>query len=150
MSFDGCTSCIVLLLLLLHALEAQKELEAQGYSVAVYDARFAKPVDIALVRQLIEAGTPIVTVEDHGLAGGFGAQVLDASSAEGLDTRFITRLGLPDEWIYQGSRGGQQAEAHIDAASIARTVREVLDRKTSENPAGQDAAGANPSGILRR
>ncbi len=133
-----------------HALEAQKELAIQGYSVAVYDARFAKPVDTARIKSLLEAGTPIVTVEDHGLAGGFGAQVLEACSKEGLDTRLVTRLGLPDDWIYQGSRGAQQADAGIDAAAIARTVREVLDQKSSEQSAGQGAANADPTGILRR
>ena len=135
-----------------HALEAQSELAAQGYSVAVYDARFAKPVDLALVRQLIESNTPIVTVEDHGLSGGFGAQVLAACSEAGLPTHKITRLGLPDDWIYQGSRSGQLAEAGIDAAAIARTVRKVLDdRETADEPAGRSEADRNDSSdMLRR
>ncbi len=110
-----------------HALKAREELAKQGYSVAVYDARFAKPVDIELIGELVEAGTPIITVEDHALIGGFGACVLEACNDQGLDTRKIHRLGLPDRWIYQGSRSAQQAEAGIDAPSIARKVREVLD-----------------------
>jgi deoxyxylulose-5-phosphate synthase len=44
----------------------------------------------------------------------------------GLPTQSIHRLGLPDRWIYQGSRSGQLAEAGIDADSIAKTVRELL------------------------
>jgi 1-deoxy-D-xylulose-5-phosphate synthase len=118
-----------------HALKAREELAAQGYSVAVYDARFAKPVDAELVEQLIAAGTPIVTVEDHGLIGGFGSCVIDAAQERGLDTRGIHRLGMPDAWIYQGGRGGQQAEVGIDAASIARTVRQLLDKPASGSPA---------------
>ena len=110
-----------------HALEARAELEEQGYSVAVYDARFAKPIDAALIKQLVDSDTPIVTVEDHALIGGFGTCVLESCHTQGLDTRKITRLGLPDAWIYQGSRGGQLADAGIDAKSIARTVRAVLD-----------------------
>jgi 1-deoxy-D-xylulose-5-phosphate synthase len=109
------------------ALEAQKRLAEQGYSIAVYDARFAKPVDSELFRSLIEAGTPIVTVEDHARIGGFGTCVVEACNEMGLSTAGITRLGLPDHWIYQGSRGGQLAEAGIDADSIARTVRHALD-----------------------
>ena len=114
-----------------HALKARQELASQGYSVAVYDARFAKPVDIELLAELIDSGTPILAVEDHALIGGFGACVLEACNEKGLDTRRIFRLGLPDRFIYQGSRASQQAEAGIDATAIARKVREVLDSTTS-------------------
>ena len=54
--------------------------------------------------------------------------LLDAASDAGLDTRLITRLGIPACWIYQGSRAEQLEDAGIDAAAIARTVREVVDR----------------------
>lgn len=116
-----------------HALKAREELATQGYSVAVYDARFAKPVDADMVQQLIEARTPILTVEDHHTIGGFGAAVLEAAAERRLDTRYIHRIGLPDAWIYQGSRSGQLAEAGIDAAGIARTVRQVLDAGPTAN-----------------
>jgi 1-deoxy-D-xylulose-5-phosphate synthase len=97
------------------------------YKVNVYDARFAKPVDIDLIRSLIERGIPIITVEDHSRTGGFGACVIEAANDAGLNTRNITRLGLPETWIYQGGRGEQLEEAGLDPASIARVVREVLD-----------------------
>ena len=109
-----------------HALEARKQLAEEGYSVAVYDARFAKPVDIDLLRELIEAKIPVITVEDHHIMGGFGACVLEACNENGLPTHGISRLGLPDRWIYQGARSDQLAEAGIDADGIARKAREVL------------------------
>jgi len=92
-------------------------------AVALYDARFAKPIDIDLIESLIRAGVPIVTVEDHALTGGFGAGVLEACQARGLETARVTRLGLPDHWIYQDSRPDQLEEAGLDAASIERAVR---------------------------
>ncbi|MAE61400.1 MAG: 1-deoxy-D-xylulose-5-phosphate synthase, partial [Planctomycetaceae bacterium] len=55
------------------ALAARTELQTQGYAVAVYDARFAKPIDIDLINELIESHTPILTLEDHALTGGFGS-----------------------------------------------------------------------------
>jgi 1-deoxy-D-xylulose-5-phosphate synthase len=106
------------------------DLERRGaseYKVDVYDARFAKPVDRALIRSLLEGNVPIITVEDHAHTGGFGSCVLEAASEMGLDTRLITRLGLPETWIYQSSRSEQLEEAGLDPASIARAVREVLD-----------------------
>ncbi|HVP72855.1 MAG TPA: 1-deoxy-D-xylulose-5-phosphate synthase [Phycisphaerales bacterium] len=117
------------------AIEAMKALEqlngGREYKVNVYDARFAKPVDRERIRSLLSRGVPVITVEDHSLTGGFGACVTDAALEMGLDARLITRMGLPETWIYQDERGAQLAEAGIDAAAIARTVREVLDRLPS-------------------
>ena len=104
-----------------------KELEPQGYRVALYDARFAKPVDLALVRSLIEAGTPVLTVEDHLLAGGFGSAVLEACNDAGLSTDLIQRLGMPQKWVYQDSRKNQLAEVGLDAPAIARKVRTMVN-----------------------
>ncbi|MHC5002990.1 MAG: 1-deoxy-D-xylulose-5-phosphate synthase [Planctomycetota bacterium] len=113
------------------ALEAADQL-AGGYRVNVYDARFARPVDVELLSDLIGRGVPVVTVEDHGLEGGFGSCVIDACHEAGLDTRLVTRMGVPCRWIYQGSREEQLEEAGLDAASIARTVRRTLDRPAVE------------------
>jgi len=94
----------------------------EGLDVEVHDARFAKPVDAALVRRLAGAGVPIVTVEEHVAAGGFGAAVLEAASGE--PGARVTRLCLPDRWILQASRAEQLAEAGLDAGSIERAIRE--------------------------
>jgi len=112
----------------IEAMKALEHLNGHGeYKVNVYDARFAKPVDRELIRSLLERNVPIITVEDHSLIGGFGSCVQEAALEMGLDARLITRLGLPESWIYQDSRKSQLAEAGIDAPSIARVVREVLD-----------------------
>ena len=113
------------------ALEASRELEEEGCSIAVYDARFAKPVDTALLRSLAESNTPILTVEDHALAGGFGSAVLEAIHDEGLVPPAVRRLGIPDRFIPHASRSEQLAEVGIDQAGIARAAREIL-----ESPAG--------------
>ena len=107
------------------AAEALTTLDGE-YAVDLYDARFAKPIDGELLRRLLEAGTPIITIEDHSIRGGFGSAVLETCNAMGLDTRLITRLALPDDWIYQGERKEQLAEAGIDAGSIVRTIRTIL------------------------
>jgi 1-deoxy-D-xylulose-5-phosphate synthase len=109
-----------------HALKARDALAPEGISVAVYDARFAKPVDLELVRSLIESRVPILTVEDHHVIGGFGSSVLHACNENGLPTDDIHRLGLPDRWIGHGSRAEQQAEAGIDAEGIAARAHEIV------------------------
>jgi 1-deoxy-D-xylulose-5-phosphate synthase len=111
-----------------HALAARETMRQQGRSVAVYDARFAKPVDVELLRGLTDAGIPILTVEDHHVIGGFGSCVVDACVDRRLPTEGIQRLGLPDSWIYQGSRADQLTAAGIDADGIVREALGMLER----------------------
>jgi 1-deoxy-D-xylulose-5-phosphate synthase len=110
-------------------IDSLKAIETLGPEVRVslYDARFAKPVDAELIRKLLERGIPVITVEDHGIHGGFGAAVIEAAADMGLNAGLVTRMALPDSWIYQDSRSAQMAEAGIDAASIATTIRRVCD-----------------------
>jgi len=100
------------------------------YRVAVYDARFAKPVDRELVRSLLSRRVPVITVEDHSVVGGFGTAVLEAAQEMGMDGSLVTRLGLPDAWIYQDSRNRQKEIAGIDSAAIAKAVRVAVDAAT--------------------
>ncbi len=120
------------------AMEARDELAGE-YKVAVYDARFAKPVDEALIRALCEQKIPIVTVEDHGLIGGFAAAVVEAAAKMHLDCSRLVRLGIPDHWIRQDSRKTQLAQVGIDAAGIARGVRRAAELGTGASAASVGA-----------
>lgn len=122
------------------ALKAAQQLNGE-HRVAVYDARFAKPIDTRLVKALLERQIPIVTVEDHHVIGGFGAAVVEAAADMNLDASRVVRLGLPDSWIIQDSRSKQLADAGLDAAGIARAVRRAA--KLGE---GTVSAGANMVG----
>lgn len=108
------------------ALRAAKTLSDE-YRVAVYDARFAKPVDESLVSAACRSGVPVITVEDHGIVGGFGSAVLETASRLGLDASRFTRLGLPDEWVRQDPRSAQLAQVGIDATGIASAIRRACD-----------------------
>jgi 1-deoxy-D-xylulose-5-phosphate synthase len=110
----------------INAIEAL-ELLGPEHRVSVYDARFAKPVDRELIARLLSRRIPIVTVEDHGIVGGFGAAVVEAASEMGLDAGLVRRLALPDAWVYQDSRRLQLEEVGLDAPGIARSIRETLE-----------------------
>ena len=114
------------------------------YTVDLYDARFAKPVDAALLKDLLGRGIPVVTVEDHSIRGGFGACVLEACNEHGLDTRLVTRLAIPDHWIHHGERKEQLVDAGLDPAAIARSVRAAIERcpAPTARTAGTRAVGA--------
>ncbi|MFM8639434.1 MAG: 1-deoxy-D-xylulose-5-phosphate synthase [Planctomycetota bacterium] len=111
------------------ALESAEAMDQLGeYKVNLYDARFAKPVDVALLKDLLGRGIPVVTVEDHSIRGGFGSCVLEACNDHGLDARLVTRLALPDHWIHHGERKEQLVDAGLDPAAIARAVRAAIER----------------------
>jgi 1-deoxy-D-xylulose-5-phosphate synthase len=111
------------------ALESAEAIELLGETkVDLYDARFAKPVDVALLKDLLGRSIPVITVEDHSIRGGFGACVLEACNEHGLDARLVTRLALPDHWIHHGERKEQLVDAGLDPAAIARAVRGAIER----------------------
>ena len=117
----------------LTAIEAADRLGSE-LAVEVWDARFAKPVDGDLIERTLRSGTPILTIEEHSLIGGFGSAVIDEAVARGLDASLIERSGLPDRWIHQGSRGEQLAEAGLDLDGITTSMRAAAGRVKSPAP----------------
>ncbi|MFG0245463.1 MAG: 1-deoxy-D-xylulose-5-phosphate synthase [Phycisphaerales bacterium JB052] len=107
------------------AIQAADAIKLLGdeYRVALYDARFAKPIDEQLVRSLIERDIPILTLEDHSIVGGFGTAVLESAQSLGLSTSGLVRHGIPDHWIVQDSRNDQLKQVGLDAEGIARMIR---------------------------
>ncbi len=109
------------------ACAAAEQLAGVRMSVGVVNARFVKPIDEDMLTTAITRGGPVVTVEEHSLAGGFGSAVLEAANRLGLPTDNVIRLGLAVERFYEhGSRGSQLAAAGLDADSIAATVRRAV------------------------
>ncbi len=117
----------------LSALEAAIQVDPE-VRTSVYDARFAKPIDTALLRTIAALDVPVITIEDHGIQGGFGSAVLEAAADLGVALT-VTRLGLPDSWIAQDSRSAQLKEVGIDTASIARMLIRVASGQQPETPA---------------
>ena len=105
------------------AMEAADRLEARGISATVADARFAKPLDRDLIRQLAADHDALITIEE-GAAGGFGAHVLQAMAGEGLlDHGLKVRtMTLPDRFQEQDLPERQYAEAGLDADAIVATA----------------------------
>lgn len=106
---------------------AAEDLDAAGLSTSVVDARFAKPLDVDLIRQLARHHQVLVTVEE-GAIGGFGAQVLHFLSNEGLLDHGlkIRSLALPDTWVDQAKPEVMYQQAGLDAKGIVATVFKAL------------------------
>jgi 1-deoxy-D-xylulose-5-phosphate synthase len=114
---------------LTECLSAADELAGYGLSTTVADARFAKPLDIDLIRQLAMNHEVLITVEE-GSSGGFGAQVLHALAGEGLLDRGlkVRTLTLPDVFIEQNKPQVMYAEAGLDVRGIVTAVFAALGK----------------------
>ncbi|MBC8838007.1 1-deoxy-D-xylulose-5-phosphate synthase, partial [Escherichia coli] len=77
---------------------AAEQLELEGYHVGVINARYIKPLDEALLHQILKQKIPILTVEESLLKGGFGASVLEFIEASNYSDVGMHRIGLPDEF----------------------------------------------------
>ena len=104
------------------ALDAARQLERDGIGVRVVDPRWLLPVEPALVDAV--AGQRLtVTIEDNGVAGGFGASVIRACPRGRVEV-----LGLGQEFLEHGARGALLAAQGLDAAGIAAAVRRAVGR----------------------
>ena len=106
------------------SLAAAARLEQAGFSVTVADARFAKPLDRALVQELARSHDLLVTIEE-GSSGGFGALVMQDLSEEGLldSGRLKFRsMCLPDVFIEQDTPAEMIRVAGLDAEAIVAKV----------------------------
>ncbi|KAA5599905.1 1-deoxy-D-xylulose-5-phosphate synthase [Blastochloris sulfoviridis] len=114
-------------------LAAAEELERYGLSTTVADARFAKPIDHDLVRQLALNHEVLLTVEE-GAVGGFGSFVLHALADDSLldGSLRVRALTLPDAFQDQDTIERQYAQAGLDARSIVAKVFEVLGRDLTD------------------
>ena len=128
---------------LAEALKAADTLAGMGLSTTVADARFAKPLDEAMIRGLASRHEVLITVEE-GSVGGFGAFVMHFLSDEGLlDGGLKVRaMVLPDTFIDHDKPEKMYAQAGLDAKGIVAKVRDVLNMDAAQGaqPAAKRAA----------
>jgi len=117
-------------------LAAAEELSGFGLSTTVADARFAKPLDVDLIRDLAKNHEVLLTIEE-GSTGGFGGHVLHQLASDGLldGTLKVRTLVLPDRYIDQGKPDAMYAAAGLDADGIVKAVFTALGK----NDVGKNA-----------
>jgi 1-deoxy-D-xylulose-5-phosphate synthase len=110
-------------------MRAAEELSALGISTTVADARFAKPLDVDLVRQLAQSHEAVITIEE-GAIGGFGSHVLHFLAANDLLGRLKVRpMCLPDRFIRHGLPAEQYEDAGLHARHIVEEVFTALGKE---------------------
>lgn len=114
--------------MVLPALAAAENLNAQGISASVCNMRFAKPLDSKILLEMVTRTKMIVTIEEHVLTGGFGSKVLEFLEQQQLHYVRIKRIALPDIFIEQGSRDSLFNHFGLTPEKIAFTVQEALQK----------------------
>ena len=112
-------------------LQAADLLAQAGLEVTVADARFAKPLDGALLGQLAAEHELLVTVEEGVLAGGFGSAVWEALNDSGLTVPQILRIGLPDRYVTHGKPALLHHEVGYTGQRIAERILNAVGHHTA-------------------
>ena len=109
------------------ALKAADEFSAKGLSCTVADARFAKPLDLKMIRKLALEHEVLITIEE-GSIGGFGSHILDYLTNEGLMEQGlkVRTMKFPDQFIDQDSPAEMYKTAGLMADDIIRTALQAL------------------------
>ena len=108
--------------------EVQKALamlKEKGIFVAHYDMIFLKPIDQAILEEVAAKYRHVITVEDGTVVGGLGSCVAQWMASRPQAPR-ITMLGIPDEFVHQGTVAQLKAQCGIDAASIFHSIESIL------------------------
>ncbi|MCH2055675.1 MAG: 1-deoxy-D-xylulose-5-phosphate synthase [Thalassotalea sp.] len=103
--------------------EASKAAEALNATLA--DMRFVKPLDEALIIELIESHDVLVTFEDNAIAGGAGSAVNEFILSKGLPVKMLN-IGLPDSFIKHGTQAEIHQELGLDCEGIVTKVNAFM------------------------
>ena len=124
--------CVVLATgtMVLPAVEAAEALEADGIRCTVVNCRFLKPYDRAVFEEMVRSHSIVLTLEEGQITNGFGSFM--AREVHDLNLSKVPRvasMGIPDEWVTHGSRGGLLAELGLDVAGITEKIRSLVEEK---------------------
>jgi 1-deoxy-D-xylulose-5-phosphate synthase len=109
------------------AKELAQALQHLGYSAAVINPRFVKPLDRELIGRYARRASAVVTFEDHVLMGGFGSAVLEAMNEMGVETP-VVRIGWPDQFIEHGKVDALRARHGLSVDAALKKLAPFMKR----------------------
>jgi len=105
-----------------------QRLSSNGISAGVFNARFAKPVDVEKINEIAKKSKLLITVEENTICGGFGAAVLE--TMDGNLRNKLRIIAIPDRFITHGVVEILKKDAGIDAESIYEKTLSFLEKKS--------------------
>jgi 1-deoxy-D-xylulose-5-phosphate synthase len=105
--------------------EALRKIKAFSVSIAHYDMRYVKPLDVQSLHTIFKKFDKIITIEDGAIAGGFGSAVVEFM-CDNTYTAQVKRLGIPDKFVEHGTRDELYKECGFDPDSIISVIRSMV------------------------
>ena len=127
----GDVALIALGHLVYAALKVAEVLAQSGIQATVVNARFVKPLDEAMVREVTARTGRIVTLEESSVLGGFGSAVSEAMDRLGVSHVPQLRIGLPDQFIEHGKRTELLLRYGFDADSLTQRISQWYHKTTT-------------------
>ncbi len=115
------------------AQEAAEKLQAQGFSVALINPRWIKPLDTGTLEFFARSVEVVCTIEDHVLHNGFGCAVIEHLHSHFIQTP-VVRIGWPDEFIEHGAVPILRKKHGITADALVEKVLPLLRKRTAAQP----------------
>lgn len=110
------------------AVEVRTKLQEKGFACSIINARFAKPLDEELLREVTENHKLIVTLEENVITGGFGEHVMSFYQTEQIMDINVLNIAIPDEYIEHGNVDILRKEVGIDTDTIVTRTLERYER----------------------
>lgn len=111
--------------------QVRLKLKEEGYRCTLVNARFVKPLDTGLLTELAQDHRLFVTIEENVVAGGFGEQVLEFVSRQGLGVRVCIN-GIPDDYVEHGNVDILRRELGLEPGTILERVTSAYAALTEE------------------
>jgi 1-deoxy-D-xylulose-5-phosphate synthase len=115
------------------AVEAAKKLEEQGYSVALINPRWIKPLDEGTIEFFARGCQVVCTIEDHVLHNGFGCAVMEHLSEKRINTP-VVRIGWPDQFVEHGTIPILRKKHGLTADTLVEKVLPLLKKNQQRQP----------------
>lgn len=114
--------------------QAVAQLASEGVEAAHFDMIWLKPIDTALLEQVVREYSAIVTVEDASVKGGLGSAVVEWLAGRGISIP-VRKLGVPaEQWVHHGSVAQLRHSCGYDVQGIAGAVRELAAGISKKSP----------------
>ncbi len=108
---------------------AKEMLKEKNIDCTIVNSCFVKPIDSELIKELVQSGYDLVTVEDNMISGGLGSEILEYLNREGLLKNNILTLGFKDKFIQHGDVNILYNLNKLDPEGICSSVEEFLTKE---------------------
>jgi 1-deoxy-D-xylulose-5-phosphate synthase len=125
MNNEGSIAIIATGRMVLTAFKVREKLNSLGIKARLVNGCFIKPVDLEIIKSLVEENVNIVTIEDNVISGGFGIKVLE--EVKMLDNNIkVLNLGFKDEFVPQGKTELIFKSHNLDVEGITRSIMDLV------------------------